>query len=479
MIPGFQKALEIFRSASERVPAYGMLLKHGGINPRAVRGIKDFKTLPIIEKKTYIYRYPLNDLFPERKIPSMGYASSGSSGKPTLWFLDDIQEQQGGDLHERIFRDIFKIQKKDTTLMIVCFAMGIWIAGIYTLASCRNVARKGYALTTITPGIEQKDILRILKDLAPRFKHTIIAGYPPFLMNVFSEMKKKQIPAPKNIRVLTAGDKFSETWRKDVATLLGMRTPDESIINIYGCADAGMLGFETPLSIFLRKKSESVPGLSRDLFGTVKNLPGIFQYNPNHVFFEEHEQELLLTVSTSAPLVRYNIHDIGNVFPHKTMRTFLKTHALEKETEAHGLSQWTWPFVTVKGRTDVAVTFYALNIYPEHIKQGLEDARISRFLSGNYFAHNQTTNHSKTQTLHIDVELAPGVRPTKTISQNVRTAVSECLLRVNMEFHKLHSILGGKALPLIALKQYGETNFHNSDSKGILNIQGKKPKMSS
>jgi len=479
MIQGFKKALEVFRNASLKVPAYKALLRKEKIHPDSIQTLKDFEKLPIIDKRSYIYKYFLEDLVPSKKIPPMAYASSGSSGKPTFWFRDDASEERGGQAHELIFRNIFQIKKTDPTLVIVCFSMGVWIAGNYTLAACRNIARKGYMITTITPGIEKEDILHILKHTVPNFKNVIIAGYPPFLMDVFQEAQRKHIPLHTNLKILTAGDTFSENWREDVAKLLNIKNSYESLENLYGCAEAGILGFETPPSIFLRKNAEKNKELYKELFGEAENLPGLFQYNPEHVFFEEDNGELLLTVPTAAPLIRYNIHDIGKVFSHNDIQNILKKYRLEEKSKQRDFGQWNMPFVVVKGRTDVAVTFYALNIFPENIKAGVEDRTISRFLSGNFFAYNKTINHSKIQKLYMNFELAPGVKPNKAIIQAIRKTIAEKLIKLNMEFRKLYSILGEKALPFIILKEYGTSHFQQKDIRGILNIKGKKPKMSS
>lgn len=479
MTQGFQQALHVFRSASSSIPAYKALLRKKKINPNSIRTLTDFQKVPLVDKKSYIYTHSFDDLFPHKKIPPMAYASSGSSGKPTFWFRDDPQEEKGGELHELIFRDVFKIRKTDPTLVIVCFSMGVWIAGNYTLAACRNVARKGYMITTITPGVEKEDILHAFRDLVPHFKNVIIAGYPPFLMDIFQEVQRQRIRLSKNIKILTAGDKFSESWRADIAELLHIKNPDSSIVNVYGCADAGVLGFETPLSIFLRRNAKKNKELYRELFGETQHLPGIFQYDPEYVFFEEEKGELILTVSTAAPLIRYNIHDIGKVFSYNSIQSILEKYNLKEESKKYGLGKWGMPFVTVKGRSDVAVTFYALNIFPENIKAGIEDRTISRFLSGNFFAYNKTFNHSKIQKLYIHFELAPNVKSNKAIVQTIRKTIIEKLIKLNIEFRKLYSILGKKALPVIILKEYGNSNFQRKDIRGILNIKGKKPKMSS
>lgn len=467
--PGFQKALATFKKAATQVPAYQAMLRKHAIDPLGIRTLEDFQKLPYTDKKGYVYNYPLEDLFPARRIPPMAYASSGSSGTPTFWFRGDEQERAGGDAHERIFRDVFGIKKTDTTLVLVCFSMGVWVAGNYTLAACRHVARKGYRITIITPGIEKEDIVSCLQNLAPHFKNVVIAGYPPFLMDVFQEVRKRHIRMKAQVKVLAAGDSFSEAWREDVATLLNIKKPRESVCNVYGSADAGILGFETPLSISLRKHASKHPKLSHELFGAQPRLPGFFQYDPDLVFFEELKGELVFTAATACPLIRYNIHDIGKVFSSADITRILAAYNLKEKNTG-------FPMVAIYGRTDVAVTFYALNIFPEHIQAALEDRRVAKFLSGNFFAHNSTGRGSKTQTLHMRLELAPGVRPSLATAVLARDVIVEKLLALNMEFRKLHSIIGKKALPRVALEEYGGVLQKNV--RGLMSRKGKKPKIS-
>ena len=414
---GFQNALGIFQSAAKEIKAYQGFLEQNHILANQIKTLEQFKNIPLIDKKNYLQKHILKDLFAGQRIAPMGYASSGSSGKPTFWFRGDAQEKTGGEIHEIIFHDIFKIKKDESTLVIVCFAMGVWVAGNYTLASCRNVARKGYNLTTITPGIEQEDILSILSSLAPNFTNVVLAGYPPFLMNIINEAKKRKIPLKNNLKILTAGDKFSENWRTDTLRLAGIRNAHSSLVGVYGCADAGILGHETPLSIFLRRKAEKNKKLSDELFGIYLDLPGFVQYHPEFVFFEEIHGELVFTANAAIPLIRYNIHDVGSAVPYQEIKNIVKKYNLEKEAAVHGLNVWKLPFLVLKGRTDVAVTFYALKIPPEHIRAGIGNTNIRKFLSGNFFAYNHTFNQSKDQKLYIQLELAQGMKPSRGITK--------------------------------------------------------------
>ena len=473
-----QTALRLFRKASQQIPAYQKFLKRNRIDSKNIRTLDDFKKIPLTDKQNYIYSYPLAELFPKHQHPAMAYASSGSSGIPTFWFRNDKQEEIGGQIHEKIFRDIFHIKKKDKTLVIICFAMGIWIAGNYTLASCRYVTRKGYNLTSITPGLSEEDILEVLRRLAPNFKNLILAGYPPFIMNVVSEARKQRIALKNKINILVAGDKFSEKWRTDLLTFLHLDDPLHSLVSIYGSADAAVLGYETPFSIFLRRSALTNKSLSKALFGDHLDLPGLVQYDPEIVFFEEVNNELVLTTNTAAPLVRYNIHDLGRIISYDEIKQILKDVNLQKEANQHELNQWKFPFLVLQGRTDVAATFYALNILPEHIRAGIEDRSVAEFLSGSFFVYNKTMNRSRTQKLYIQVELTPNTKPTQRIFELTTTSLIQNLLKWNIEFRKLHSMMGDRALPIISLHVHGDPSFTSQTKmKGLVGIKGKKPKL--
>lgn len=469
--------LRVFQKAAVSVPAYKSVLKKKKINLKSVKTLADFKKLPVIEKKNYIYSNPFGELFPDQKIPALAYASSGSSGHPTFWFRGDEQEKTGGELHEIIFRDIFKINKNDSTLVVICFSMGVWVAGGYTLESCRWLSRNGYNITTITPGIEKGDIINTLRDIAPQFKNLVLVGYPPFIMDAVSEVLRKGIKFKnRKIRVLTAGDKFSESWRDSILKMLGAEGEYDSLVSVYGSADAGFLGHETPLTVFLRRTAEKNKKLYKALFGDANILPGIVQYHPAHIFFEEVGGELVFTADTAAPLVRYNIHDIGKAVSYAEIKLILKELGLESEAKKHGLNDWRLPFVVIKGRSDVAVTFYALNIFPEHILAGIQNRKVAKFLSGTFSAYNKTVNRNRTQKLYIKLELAKDAKIAHDTFRTIGKIIVENLIKLNIEYRKLYQTIGPKALPIIKFYPYGDKSFISYEIKGVLNIKGKKPR---
>jgi len=154
---GGKKALSLFKWVVRNVPAYNKFLKKNGIKSANIRSITDFNKIPMITKDNYLRKYPLLELVSKKKIPEMISVSSGSSGKPFYWPRSDSQEETGADMHEIIFRDIFKIGKK-RTLVIICFSMGTWIAGTFTMSVVRKLVKRGYNIAVVTPGIEKEDV---------------------------------------------------------------------------------------------------------------------------------------------------------------------------------------------------------------------------------------------------------------------------------------------------------------------------------
>lgn len=476
MDKGASQALQLFHGVARSVPAYQKFLKKNRVNLKDIKSIEDFYKLPIITKNNYLRANNLEDLFPAKKIPPTGYASSGSSGYPTFWFRGDDQEKIGGDIHERIIKNVFKIKKEDSTLVVICFSMGVWAAGSFTLSSFKELHKRGYNISTITPGLDKEDILNIFSNLAPNFKNLIVVGYPPFLMDIALEAAKRKIKLKNNIKFLSSGEKFTEEWRSDFLSFLKI-TDSNACVNIYGSADACVLGYETPLSIFLRKEAVKNKQLYYKLFGEDPVLPGLFQYDPTHVFFESINGELVLTAPTASPLIRYNIHDHGHVIQFNEILKIVKDSNLDSKFKRIGLSSWNLPFVIKKGRSDVAVTFYALNIYPENIKAGLEEKKINKFVSGQFFAFNKNLNKNRDHRLFINIELAPGKKPKKNLLQSINKSILHNLLKLNIEYRKLYSVIGDKATPKLKLFPFGGLGFVIKEEIGVLAQKGKKPRV--
>lgn len=461
-----QKALGVFKYASANIPAYKKLLQEYKINPKKIIREKDFEGIPVTDKDNYLREYSPLQLVPKGKFPPMVSASSGSSGKPYYWPRGEEQEVWGGKIHRTIIEDIFKLQKK-RTLAIVCFSMGNWIAGTFTLASLREVSRtnKKFQLTTITPGIDKDDAITTLRDIAPLFESVILIGYPPFLMDVVLGAKDIGIDIKKlDLHFILAGENFSEKWRTMLLKVSGTPNELDRAISIYGTADAGSIGHENPFTIIIRKLADEHKEFKKELFGEMTFMPTVVSYYPDQTFFELVNGELVFTTKAGIPLIRYNIKDHGLLLSNEYVMSVLKKHKLHGKI-SKDLLKWKNPMIVLKGRNDVSVTFYALNIYPENIKAGLEDDTVLSLVTGKYVAHTEQSKDFREQTFHLEIELKPRVIPSEKIQKIVSDALFEHLIELNSEYRKLYNSIHEKALPEITIVPHGHEQFVIKRSK--------------
>ncbi len=311
--------LRFVNEALRASPAYRAFVKEklGKIPWRVTP--RSFCDLPITTKNDFSQRYAPEELLMHGDRGEVAYASSGSSGKISVWFRDEQSLVGGTDLHEYLFEHVYGIKRGEPTLVLVTFSMGLWVAGLFTADACRALRKRGFAVTIATPGIDKIEGLAVLARLAPLFKHVVIAGYPPFVLDFLREAFHNPAEVPPSVFLLTSGDKFSEEWREEVAGLIGHPTAYSRIIGVYGSADAGAMAFETPFTIALRRAARTNASLAEQLFPDASRLGGLYQFLPDLMYVEEHGGELLITKRMPIPLVRYNIHDRGGVYTPESL----------------------------------------------------------------------------------------------------------------------------------------------------------------
>lgn len=427
--------LELFHKVAATVPAYGAFLKEQGIDSAAVRTFQDFQQLPLTTKQNYLQRHSLTSLCRYGRLEScdMIAVSSGSTGQPRFWprFVSD--EFPIATRFEQVFHDSFNADTR-RTLAVVCFALGTWVGGMFTTDCCRHLAAKGYPITVITPGNNKEEIFRVVQELGPAFERVVLLGYPPFLKDVVDTGLSRGVDwASYSIKMVFAGEVFSEEWRSLVGERVGTREPCYDSASLYGTADAGVLGNETPLSIRIRRFLADHPQAARDLFGESR-LPTLVQYDPLTRFFEVHEGTLLFSGNNGIPLIRYHIADSGGLIPFDTMLRFLAHWGFDPRAELAG---WRGvrdlPFAYVFGRADFTVSYFGANIYPENIAVGLEQPGIREWVTGKFVLQiKEDADHNR--HLAIVVELAHGVQESEERRTTVTDSILRHLLRLNSEF---------------------------------------------
>ena len=454
------RVLALFHRCAAEVPAYRQFLEARGVNPAEINSYPAFRELPLMGKADYMRAYPL----PERCLggslrgSDRVAVSSGSTGQPTFWPRSVAHELDVAVRFEQVFCDSFRAHER-STLAVVCFALGNWVGGLYTTSCCWHLARKGYPLMVATPGNNKAEIFRVIRELSPHFEQAVLLGYPPFVKDVIDAGAAEGIDwASYSPKLVFAGEVFSEEWRSLMGQRIGSVSPCHDSASLYGTADGGVLGNETPLSIAIRRWLAAHPEAARSLFGESR-LPTLVQYDPASRFFEMHEGTLVVSGENSVPLVRYHIADKGGVLGFDEMWDFLKgqgvdSHGvlgLNKDFQPRNL-----PFVYVFGRADFTVSYYGANIYPENVTVGLEQPEIMVSVTGKFVLETQETEDGD-KFLHIAVELLPGIEPEIAMAPVIAASIRAQLLRLNSEFANYTP--AERQLPRITLRSFADPEY--------------------
>jgi phenylacetate-CoA ligase len=430
-------ALALFQDVADTVPAYKVFLAQQGINPADVNNFEVLAKIPLITKENYLQQHSLGNLCRQGKLENcdMIAVSSGSTGKPTFWPRFFADELQIATRFEQIFHDSFYADTR-RTLAVICFSLGTWVGGMYTTNCCRYLASKGYPVTVITPGNNKEEIFRVVQELGSGFEQVVLLGYPPFLKDVIDTGITRGVEWAKyQIKLVMAGEVFSEEWRSLVGERVSSTNPCYDSASLYGTADAGVLGNETPLSICIRRFLANNPEAAKALFGESR-LPTLVQYDPVSRFFEVEDNNLLFSGDNGIPLVRYSILDTGGIVSYEAMLEFLAERGFDPITE---LSQNSvrgvrnLPFVYVFGRSNFTVSFFGANIYPENVTVGLEQPVIKEWVTGK-FVLQVKEDVDKNRYLSVVVELAPGVESSQEKQQLITSSILLQLKRLNSEF---------------------------------------------
>jgi phenylacetate-CoA ligase len=454
---GQQIAFNLFHDASQRVPAYKDFLKKQGIKPTLIKKQSDLQYIPPTTKENYITAYDFKERCWDGKLDGMHMlsTSSGTTGDPLFWPRNLETEIQGAYAHEFLFRQVFCMDRKKT-LFINGFALGNWIAGTFTSACVNLVSMKGYPITMASPGYLEEGILDVIERIASHFEQVVISGHIPFLKEVVESGKARGIDWGKfSVKLLGTGQGITENWRHYVLSLLESDDYFSTIINLYGSADASLMGFETPLSICLRKILSQDSKRVKDLFHS-ERLPSIYNYDPRLTFFEAVDGELAITKNSGCPLIRYNIHDEGGVFSEKDLLSFFSDFELNSAGEKTKLDvkKYKLPFVYLFGRDKFMVKIFGANIYSEHVQHALTHEKLQPLITGRYILE-VAENEKRDPELICRIELGKQVEERPEMANMIKDVFVEEIRKINSEYNFVLEKLDNKVKPKILLYSHG------------------------
>jgi phenylacetate-CoA ligase len=428
---GEEKALKIFHAAAEKVPAYKDFLKKRKIDHKKIKTIEDFKQVPVTDKKNYVSAYSLPDRCWFGKVSSNRTMamSSGTSGEPTYWPRNDFQEYEANIIHELLYKYTFEIDKSGT-LVVIGFPVGIYVSGMATtLPTWLNLAAKHKA-TFITPGNNKNEVLRAVKSLWGDFAKILLIGHPFFIKDVIETGKKDGVKwSTRDIRLMFCSEGFNEEWREHIMKVAGIKDKNH-VISTYGSSEALLMAEETPLSIYIREKIDRDPMLRKKIVGS-EVVPSVFQWNPALRYIESKDRELLFTSVGGTPLIRFNLHDSGSVIDFSEMSA--RANSLFDKFANKNNSFKRLPFVTLYGRSDHTIKFYAANIYPEHIRLALDYGPFLDRMTGKFVLIKRMDKDLE-QSLEVNIEMKDGHDSDCDLLDEVVKRIYVKLKEINKEY---------------------------------------------
>ncbi|KAJ1544640.1 hypothetical protein HK096_007322 [Nowakowskiella sp. JEL0078] len=398
------------------------------------------------------------------------HCSSGSSGSPTFWARSVSDELSVAARFEQIFNDNFNASAI-STLAIVALPLGTWVGGLFTSFILRYLSLKGYRISIAAPGNQVDEILKIVQHVGQgsNFDQIVILGYPPFVKGVVDKGISVGIDwSPLNMGYVFAGEVFTEEWRQLLGTRSGLSDPLNSIISIYGTADAGVLANETKLSATIRQYLSRHPSLARELFGQDR-IPSLMQYDPFSRFLELRPDDNTLSLTTMPPvflpieeavkrlplpLVRYNIGDSGGVCDFDFLINKMKENDFDPLSKVQFYRKL--PFVWVFGRAFWTVSLYGANVYVENVMAGMEQLDVRDLVTGK-FVLSVMEDVEGDARLGVRVELYSGVKGTAGLRTLMEDVILEQILRLNSEYSNY--VPKEKQNPLVFLHEYGDSNY--------------------
>ena len=458
---GERKTLALFQESANRIPAYkDFLIKHK-IKASSIKTISDFQQVEPVTKENYIYEYPLKD---RCRDGHLGYlhticSTSGTTGNPNFWALN-MQQEIGGSYSFEYLLSQFGIKENQETLFVVGFPLDNGISGTFCFSSANMLSFKGYKLTTMSPGYDTKGIVSVMKSIAHQFDQTLIVGFSPFLKEIVDILSQEDMDLAKlNIKLTGAGQMITESWRKYVTKKLGGSSPYHTILNVYGSADAGLMAFESSVSVFMRELMSKNRLLGKEIFKT-ERLPSIYHFDPRLIRFEGVNDELVLTLNSGAPLIRYNIKDEGGVFDYHELANKVSLGNHVDELKQKGIStNHELPLVYLFGRSKFMIKFYGANIYSEHIQSAFTQYELQAYVTGNY--HKEIIyDEQNNPVILCKVEINPNVRQSLELCLLLQRTFVDVVSQINSEYNYLLNKMGrAKVQPQIKLYPYAHEEY--------------------
>lgn len=425
-----KQANAIALKAASKVPAYRAFL--GELAPDTA----EWKALPLTSKKEYLLNHPYADLLAHNYNECFAiFSSSGSSGRAFYWpqlregSNDSIQRLRG------FLENTFQIHQKKT-LAIIGLALGSWIGGEHFSWALKNVSvTSAYPFSTFSPGNLHDEIIDMIHSVDSFVDQVILMVCPSAIGHLRLRAEEQGRPLPMHkLRFLVVGEPFPESLRSELSQACGDCAAP--ILSIYGSADTGVLGFESPLSAAIRAQLTRVPELAQAL-GFEHSVPHLFHKADDQVFLESIDGELCVTKWQGIPLVRYNLHDAARLISWEALATRLAEQLPEGSTERAQLvasAQILPDLIAISGRSDSCLLLCGTNLTEGMLDSAIHSPELAEYLSGNYRA--KSIHQDNRQRLELTLEYKATETDAHELSELIYPRLITAIGQAQPEFHQ-------------------------------------------
>ncbi|MFN0245824.1 MAG: phenylacetate--CoA ligase family protein [Kofleriaceae bacterium] len=432
------RARAVAWSAAREVPAYRALLEEHGMRPNM-----RFEDLPIMDKPSYVHRFPLAATCRHGVLPTRGAVideSSGSSGTANNWVRGPAERRATRRLIQYAARATFG--ERDFTVLNA-FALGPWATGM----SVSMALAERYLVKSIGPDVAK--IVATLELLGPNRPY-LICGYPPFLKLLCDTANVDW--SRYEIYAAVGGEGMSEPLRAALERCF-VRT-----ISSFGASDLEInIAAENDFTIAVRHALLHEPSFARELFG-VQPVPMVFQYDPLDYFLETTAgEELLVTVNRLAnvsPRIRYNLRDRACVISRSRVLAIAADYGLRLPRALPLPLLFHW------GRIDHAVPFYGCKLTPDDLQHAILRVPALAANAAEHALHPYEDQHAN-KRLDVWIELVPGSALVATPA--LEAALVHALGEVNQDFRESIRMVPPDRAPTIVLFPSGQSPLATQD----------------
>lgn len=382
-----ETALQVAGRAFRQVPAYTQFL--------STRGVREFHSvaeLPLTDKQNYlvpaVYQNLLADDF-DRTFTI--FKSSGSSGQSFYWPQLKSADDATADTLRLFLENAFRIHER-RTLAIVGLALGSWIGGEHFSWALKSVALKTpYPFSVFSPGSMHDEMLDMIRNAAPFVDQFLLVLCPSAIAHLHLKAQGRGMALPHDrLRYLVLGEPFPEALRISLQRAAGAPPHDPVILSVYGSADTGFLGAESPATAMIRRALTDSAPLAREL-GFPGAIPHFFHAAASDVYLETVNSELCVTRWQGIPLVRYNLHDAATFYSWEALRSAVSRACRQDSAAAlyadvlDGLPALP-DLIAISGRTDGCLILCGTNISETMLDEAVRAEALAPWLTGLYRA---------------------------------------------------------------------------------------------